>query len=393
MPLAETQLPRFRSITDLVNQLRPSTPVYALFPDKFLKAARTFIDGFPGETLYAVKANHAPPVLDQIYAAGIRHFDVASLPEVGLIHQRFPEARQSFMAPVRLYGAAAEAHNVHGVRSFALDSNEELRAILRETGAAADRRIAEQLTLYVRLAVPSNGALLELSSKFGVDPKAAALLLRQISQAGAKPALTFHVGSQCLHPEAYTTALAMCGEAMNRANIAMRALDVGGGFPGSYLKVSVAPMQDYFAAIKKGMAALNLPPSCEVSCEPGRALVAEGMSVVAQVVQRRGATLHINDGIYGSLNEYALQNWPVRYPLRVLTTDAASGIVERSGPTIDFRAFGPTCCSLDVLPVPLELPSNIAAGDWIEFEHCGAYSCALRTSFNGFFPDAFVLVS
>jgi hypothetical protein len=30
------------------------------------------------------------------------------------------------------------------------------------------------------------------------------------------------------------------------------------------------------------------------------------------------------------------------------------------------------------------LPDTIASGDWIEFQKTGAYSCALRTAFNGF---------
>lgn len=390
-PTNPIELPRYKAVGGVIDDLRPATPIYALFPDKFRRAARTFVDGFPGETLYAVKANHALPVLDHVYASGIRHFDVASLAEVRLIRERFPDAKQSFMAPLRLRGAAAEAYAVCGVRNFALDGEEELAVILRETGAAKDKRVAEGLTLYVRLAVPLDSALLELSSKFGVSPEGAANLLRKIAAAGAKPALTFHVGSQCLHPEAYAVALGMCGQALKLSGVGIRALDVGGGFPGPYLKVSVPPMADYFAAIKKGVNALNLPSDCALYCEPGRALVAEGMSVVTQVTLRRDATLYINDGIYGSLNEYALKNWPVRYPLRVFSTQTNGAIFEKTGPIVDFRAYGPTCDSLDVLPVPLELPSNIASGDWIEFQQLGAYSCALRTSFNGFHPDTFVI--
>ena len=115
----QPRLPRYASVADLIAKMRPSTPVYALFPDKFVEAVRTFVDGFPGETLYAVKANQALPVLDHVYAAGIRHFDVASLSEVKLIRDRFPDAKQSFMAPVRLRGAAGDAYGPYGVRDFA----------------------------------------------------------------------------------------------------------------------------------------------------------------------------------------------------------------------------------------------------------------------------------
>jgi ornithine decarboxylase len=385
-------LPRFASVADLIAQERPAVPVYALFPPAFARAAKPFLERFNGETMYAVKANHAVPVVDHVYKAGIRRFDVASLSEVKLIRERYPDAEMNFMAPVRLCGAAGEAHRKFAVRHFALDSEEELATILRETGGDRDQAVARELVLYVRIHVPADGALLELSSKFGADLGEAAQLLGKIAQAGAKPALTFHVGSQCLYPGSYKTALVRCGEVLKQSAAAIAALDVGGGFPGYYLNVTVPPLDEYFAAIRDGIAALKLPKSCTVYCEPGRALVADGLSVVTRVSLRRDHTVFINDGIYGSLNEYALKNWPVRYPLRVYTTASDGRIVEKTARLAPFKAFGPTCDTLDVLHYLIDLPENIAAGDWIEFQKLGAYSCALRTSFNGFYPDTFVEV-
>jgi ornithine decarboxylase len=382
-------MPRFASVADLIDKERPSLPVYALFPPAFKAAAKEFLDGFPGDTMYAVKANHALPVVDHVHGAGIRHFDVASLAEVKLARERYPDADVHFMAPVRIRGAAGEAHKKYGVRNFALDSEDELKTILRETGGDADKSIAGALTLFVRLYVPADGALLELSSKFGIGTTAAAQLLRKIVQAGAKPALTFHVGSQCLHPQSYKTALARCGEVLQQARVELEALDVGGGFPGYYLNVTVPPLMEFFDAIREGLAELNLPKRCPVYCEPGRALVADGLSVVTRVSLRRDYTVFINDGIYGSLNEYALKNWPVRYPLRVYTEGPGGRIIEKKGRIAAFKAFGPTCDTLDVLHYLIDLPEKIASGDWIEFQKLGAYSCALRTAFNGFYPDAF----
>lgn len=389
---ATTVMRKFASVAELIDKERPSLPVYALFPPAFEAAARAFLHGFPGETMYAVKANHALPVVDQVHAAGIRHFDVASLAEVKLVRERYPGAGMHFMAPVRIRGAAGEAHEKYGVRSFALDSEDELKTVLRETGGDTDKSIAAALTLFVRLYVPADGALLELSSKFGIGTTAAAQLLKKIAQAGARPALTFHVGSQCLHPQSYKTALARCGEVLQQARVELAALDVGGGFPGYYLNVTVPPLIEFFDAIREGLAELNLPKHCPVYCEPGRALVADGLSVVTRVSLRRDHTVFINDGIYGSLNEYALKNWPVRYPLRVYTEGPGGKIVEKKGRIAPFKAFGPTCDTLDVLHYLIDLPEKIAAGDWIEFQKLGAYSCALRTAFNGFYPDDFVEV-
>jgi ornithine decarboxylase len=387
-PIAEP-LPHYASVADVIGKLRPTLPVYALFPAAFDSAAATFIEGFPGETMFAVKANHANPVLDRLHGAGIRHFDVASLAEIRIIRERFPDAKLSFMAPVRIRGAAGEAYSKYGIRDFALDSEDELNTILEETGARSNPAVAGDLTLYVRLQVPADGALLELASKFGASVTATAELLRAITSAGARPGLTFHVGSQCLYPRSFKAALKRCGEAIKQSGVALAAIDVGGGFPGYYLNVTVPPLDEYFAAIRDGFASLKLPKDCAVYCEPGRALVADGLSVITQVSLRRDHTLYINDGIYGSLNEYALQNWPVRYPLKVYTAQNGK-IVEKKSRIASFKAFGPTCDTLDVLHYLIELPDTIAAGDWIEFQQLGAYSCSLRTHFNGFHPDTFV---
>lgn len=381
---------RYASVRDVIETMQPSLPVYALHPQAFNRVVKTFLQGFPGETMYAVKANHALPVLDMLHTAGVSHFDVASIAEVRLISERFPKAHKSFMSPVRIRGTSGEAYRLYGVRHFALDSKDELQALLEETGAANDRSIAASLTLYVRLHVPSDGALLELSSKFGMRVSAAAALLKDIIKAGAKPALTFHVGSQCLFPSSFSTALSRCGEVIAQSGAALAALDVGGGFPGYYQNVTVPPLEEFFDAIREGLAHLPLGGDCKVYCEPGRALVADGLSVITQVSHRRDHTLFINDGIYGSLNEYALKNWPVRYPLRAFTNSGTGRVKEKKARLASFKVYGPTCDSLDVLHYLIDLPNTIAAGDWIEFQMLGAYSCSLRTAFNGFYPDTFV---
>jgi ornithine decarboxylase len=296
----------------------------------------------------------------------------------------------SYMAPVRIRGSAGESFHKHGVTDFAFDSDDELATLLGETGADSDPAVAARLTLYVRLYVPADGALLELSSKFGVAVSMAARLLRKVVAAGARPGLTFHVGSQCLHPGSYRTALRRCSDALQQCGVALAALDVGGGFPGYYNNVQVPPLSEYFDAIRDGLERMQLGPDCKVYCEPGRALVAEGLSVLTQVSLRRDHTIYINDGIYGSLSEYALKNWPVRFPMAVYTPQDAGGIGLKSARLAPFKVYGPTCDSLDVLHYLIDLPDTIAAGDWIEFQRLGAYSCALRTAFNGFYPDTFV---
>jgi ornithine decarboxylase len=385
---AEPAIPRFASVTRMIDALKPVEPVYALYPKRVTRAVRRFLKGFPGKTLYAVKANPSVPMLDMIYRAGCRHFDTASLPEVKLIAERYKDARCYFMTPIRLPGAAEEAYKRYGVRHFVIDDKRELARLTAETGISAKAE-RKKTTVFVRLATPVEGAFLELSSKFGVDADEGAELLKAVAEAGFTPALTFHVGSLCIRPVAYAQALEFCRAALDMSGVEIGAFDVGGGFPVPYPGVPAPELEDFFFAITQARKALKLPKSAELLCEPGRALCAEGMSVVTQVVRRRGDRLYLNDGVYGSFDEMTLPDWNIDYPRRAFMRTGAGRVVSVGGPRRPFRVYGPTCDTLDKLPRPILLPHTIGDGDWIEFGMIGAYSTALRTRFNGFFPDRF----
>ena len=382
---------RYASVARAIQELQPSLPVYALYPKRITKAVKTFMTGFPGETLYAVKANPAPPMLDLIYKAGLRHFDTASLQEVKIIAERYKDAVCHFMAPIRIRGTAGEAYRKYGVRSFVIDDERELKRIDEETGITLPSE-RKKLTVFVRLATPVDGAFLELSSKFGVDSMAGAELLKKVAAAGFTPALTFHVGSLCIRPMAYRQALEICRDAVELSGVELAAFDVGGGFPAPYPGVPSPPMKDYFQAIREARKALKLSKNAKLYCEPGRALCAEGMSVITQVIRRRDDRLYINDGVYGSFDEMTLPDWNIDYPRRVYMRTGAGKVVEVGGPRRPYRIYGPTCDTLDKMPRPILLPHTLGDEDWIEFGMVGAYSAALRTAFNGFYPDQWVEV-
>ena len=380
---AAVSIPRFSSVEHLLETTRPTMPVYCLFPEKFAAAARRF-EAFPGDTLYAVKANPAPLVLDSVYASGIRHFDTASLAEIELVRARCPNAICHFMAPVRIAGTAHTAFHKHKVTDFVVDCDAELDKLLSETDGG------KRLRIFVRIATPLGGALLELSSKFGATQADAARLLQRVAATGATPGLTFHVGSQCLSPFSYAQAIEMARRTASMAGVDIAALDIGGGFPGPYHNNDVPPYHWYFDTIREALA--TLPGKPKLMCEPGRALIAEGVSLVTQVILRKDGSLYLNDGIYGSFDELTLPGWTADYPLRVFSVDGNGRAVEQPQGHTAFRVYGPTCDTLDVLPRPLILPENIKAGDFIVVDAIGAYSIALRTTFNGFYPDSWAII-
>jgi ornithine decarboxylase len=384
-PSSSLTLPRYASVVDLIEKVRPVLPFYAIHPARFRAAAKRFLDEFPGTPMYAVKANPAIPVIDQIYEAGIRHFDTASLNEIALIHNRFPDSVCHFMAPVRLPGAAATAMRDYGIKDFVVDSDQELDKLLKETGGKG-------LRIFVRIATPLGGAILELSSKFGTKPDHGAKLLRRIAEAGATPALTFHVGSQCLSPFTYAQAVEMARRAAVAAGLPIRALDVGGGFPNSYPGNDVPPHHWYFDTIREALSTFPLEKGGELLCEPGRALCAEGCTLITRVILNKGESLFLNDGSYGNMDELCQPGWTAEYVRKVYWLDEMGRAHERTGAPRPFRIYGPTCDTVDVLPKPMSLPGDIQFDDFIVFENAGAYSAACRTQFNGLFADDWAIV-
>jgi ornithine decarboxylase len=164
-------------------------------------------------------------------------------------------------------------------------------------------------------------------------------------------------------------------------------MDVGGGFPADYGE-PIPPLEAYFDVIRTAKRELAI--EAPLFAEPGRALVADGCSVLAQVQLRKGDDLYINDGIYGGLSEIHLAD--IKPPVRAIGR-SDNGPCNVAGELKPFRLFGPTCDSLDVFKVKFDLPSEIAEGDWVEFARMGAYSIGMQSGFNGFFTDTVVQVS
>jgi ornithine decarboxylase len=335
-------------------------------------AARWFQANFKGDVLYAVKANPSPWVIEQLAANGVSRFDVASIPEIELVKAHAPDAGMAFMHPVKSRSAIAQAYFDYGVRTFAFDAVEELEKILEVTGDAKD------LNLIVRLAVQTEGAAYSLSGKFGVDAvDAPALMLAARRATDELMGVSFHVGSQCMRPSAFQAAMSQASRALVRAGVFADVVDVGGGFPSVYPGMVPPDLSEYTAAIDRGFSEMMVHETTELWCEPGRALVAEGSSLLTRVELRKGDALYLNDGSYGALFDAAHAKWP--FPVKLHRPDA-----ESAAPLKPYRFFGPTCDSMDAMAGPFWLPEDVREGDFIEIGMLGAYGVAMSTRFNGF---------
>ena len=367
----------------VVRDLRPDEPVVLNRPHAATRAARFFIEKFPGKSLYAVKANPSADLIRILWDAGLTHYDVASIAEVRLVRSLLPDATLCFMHPIKAPGAIREAYHRHGVKTFSLDSVEELEKIVDACRDEAGNP-ATDLRLCVRLRVSSEHAALSLAAKFGCDLTEAPLLLQSARQHADWLGVCFHVGSQAMSPFAFVQALDRTRAAIAEASVVIDMIDVGGGFPSVYPGMEPPPLEDYFQIIHQHFYALPIAYNAELWCEPGRALCAEYSSLVVKVEKRRGNELYINDGAYGSLFDAAHVDW--KFPVRALEDDLIK-------PEADFAFYGPTCDDADYMPGPFALPDDVQAGDYIEIGMLGAYGTAMKTGFNGFGDAVNVMVS
>jgi ornithine decarboxylase len=365
---------KFKTVDELVNQLKPERPVYCIRKNSIHVASKTFQNKFPGKILYAVKTNPHPKILKTIVESGIKNFDVASIKEIEDIKKISPQAICSYMHTVKSRESIKEAYFKYNVKVFSLDTKDELIKIIESTNQAKD------LELFVRVAVSNEHAEIDLSKKFGALVSEASALLRLTKQYAKKIGLSFHVGSQCMHPISYAKGITEIGNIIKRTKILPDYINVGGGFPTIYPDLVPQSLNNYFEEIKKSLENLKLEKIPEIICEPGRAIVAESGSTIVRINLRKKQKLYINDGTYGTLFDAGTPN--IVFPARLIKNGK---IISKKFTAFDF--YGPTCDSMDYMKGPFLLPNNIKENDYIELGQLGAYGLTFRTQFNGYYSD------
>ena len=367
---------KFKSVDEMISQLQPNGPVYCIRKNSIHVASKYFQNKFPGKILYAMKANPHPIVLKSIIESGINNIDVASTKEIEIIKNINPNIKCSYMHAVKTRESIREAYFKHNVKTFSLDSKDELIKIIESTDSAKD------LELFVRVSVSNEHAEIDLSKKFGAITSEAIGLFRLTNQYAKRIGLSFHVGSQCMHPISYEKGIAEIGKIIKRTKIVPDYINIGGGFPTVYPDLVPLSLESYMKEIKKSLENLNLKNMPQIICEPGRALVAESGSTIVRVNLRKKQKLYINDGTYGTLFDAGTPN--IVFPSKLIKENS-SKIISKKMTAFDF--YGPTCDSMDYMKGPFLLPNNIKENDYIELGQLGSYGLTFRTQFNGYYSD------
>lgn len=372
----------YPSVKTIIQENNPTIPVHIFRYTQIKEAGELFLKNFPGDILYAVKANTEEHILRKIIKLGIHHFDVASINEVEIVRRLSPTGNLYYMNTVKSKESIHRAYYDYNVRHFSLDSFEEIEKIKSATNSAKD------LVLYVRLSIPSQSAQVnfgEISEKFGVEFKDAIPLLRAMKEASKETGICFHVGSQCRDPDDFRKALQETKRLIVESGVSVDHIDVGGGFPALYEGAEPLPVNTFIDAIRQELDQLGLR-GLHIMCEPGRALVAGCMSLLVKVELRKGNFLYINDGIYGCLFEAFYGSF--RYPTQCYRSNG-----DHSRELIPFSLYGPTCDSSDYIKGPFHFPKDIRIDDYIEFGQVGAYGSMMKNDFNGFYNHLSACVS
>ena len=365
---------KFENVDEVVSKLKPVNPIYCIRKNSINTACNWFNKNFPGKVLYAVKTNPHEEVIKEIKNGGIDKFDIASIEEIKIIKKIVPDAECFYMNTIKSREHIREAYFNYNIKNFALDTKDELLKIIEATNNAQD------LNLFVRISISNEHAEIDLSKKFGALSSEALGIFRLTKAHSAKVGLSFHVGSQCMHPISYTKGIREIGNIIKKTNIIPDFINIGGGFPTIYPDLRPQSLNNYIFEIKKALANLKLKKQPVLMCEPGRALVAESGSTIVRVVLRKKQKLYINDGTYGSLFDAGFPN--IVFPARMIPNGR---IISKKLTAFNF--YGPTCDGMDYMKGPFILPNNIKENDYIELGQLGAYGITFRTKFNGFFSD------
>ena len=348
--------------------LAPDYPLHLLRRHVIHYRTQKFMEGFPGEAAYAVRANFEPAVIDTLHAAGIDWYACDSIGEMEVVFQQAPSAKFIFAHPIKTEKAIETAYKRYGVRAFVIDHPHELKKVLAHTETDA--------TILVRLA-GSAGAMVSEGYRYGCDIDQAAFLVKAVVEAGYKVGLCFSPGSQVLNPLLYDEGFLALREVMYRTRFMLNMVYIGGGFPSIYEGVSPPEVENYFKVIRNGLSRLHLPRTCKVIASSGRYLVNEAVSVLVRVEQRKGQMLYLNDGTLGSLSPINMKWW--RPPIRLIRT---AKDLPQPAYTLDRFAFsGPIAYGSDTMNGPFYLPEDARVGDYIEMGKIGAYAGSMVTGF------------
>lgn len=363
----------YKRVMELVAE--HGTPSLFLSESRLREAYRTLAGSLPGVTLYyAAKSNSLPEILKVFKDEGCS-FDLCTNGEIDIARSCGITGAQCIHThPVKRDSDIRYALE-YGIDTFVVDNIWELRKFIP---------YRDRAKILVRLSIQNPHCVVNLSAKFGVAPAQAMDLVRAARDIGVNvDGISFHIGSQNENVLKYIEALEYCRDICRMAaleGVAMRTIDIGGGFPIDYVS-PVEPVPRFCQPVIEYLE--KYFSNYRLIAEPGRYLCGSSMTLASRVLGksiRDGVRwYYIDDGLYGSFSGKMYDH--ADYPM----------FVPRSGERFTSTVAGPTCDSIDVLYEKVPLP-ELELGDVLVFESMGAYTNASASTFNGIPKAKIVMV-
>ncbi|MFC6672336.1 type III PLP-dependent enzyme [Marinobacterium aestuariivivens] len=272
---------------------------------------------------------------------------------------------------------------------FATDSEADLRNIAAQAPGAR---------VYIRvLTEGSEGADWPLSRKFGCNPEMAVELAVLARDLGLEPyGISFHVGSQQRDIDVWDGAIAKVKVIFDRLlheyGIGMRMVNMGGGFPASYLQ-KTNEFATYVEEITRFLREDFGDEAPEIILEPGRSLVGDAGVLVSEVVLiSRKSSSALERWVYSDVGKFngliETLDEAIKYPLGTEREADERGCEE-------VILAGPTCDSVDIMyeNYRYSLPLSLESGDRLYWFSTGAYTTSYSSiEFNGFPPLEYYVI-
>lgn len=351
---------------------------------------RAWTEAMPRVTpFYAMKCNPERGILRVLDALG-SGFDCASRGEMEtVLDMGVDPGRIVFAHPCKRLSDIRYAKE-RGISRTTFDSLGEIRKI-------ATANPAFECILRIRADDPE--ARVPLGLKYGAEVVEAPALLAEAKALGVKViGVSFHVGSACKNPVAFTRAIEAARTTFDVARTLghhdMCVLDIGGGFSGSSDPASVEAFGEVATRINESIERW-FPESShrdvEIISEPGRYFAETSSTVFVPVYGTRdrldddgaikGKDYWLTDGLYGSFNCILYDGQRPKFEL--LRKGAERGEEEEEeAQRYPSTLWGPTCDSADFLYKDVSMPA-LRVGDWLQFPDAGAYTIAGACDFNG----------
>lgn len=350
------------------------------------------------EPFFAIKCNPDPMIMGTLAQLGTG-FDCASKTEIAAVLELGVEPERIIYAnPCKPVSHIRVAQN-EGVKMMTFDNAEELHKI---------KQCYPDAQLVLRILTDDSRSVCQFGVKFGASLNVTKGLLELAKSLDLNIiGVSFHVGSGCFDALAYRDAVQSARVVFDQASEVgydLRLLDVGGGFPGNHdNKIAFEEIAQVL-----GPAVDELfPPHVRVIAEPGRFFVASAYTLAVSITARRTVKIpaadgsnhaetsymfYINDGVYGSFNCLMFDHAVVHPQVLMRASEFTYGQPMDGELKHRCSIWGPTCDSMDCITRNGMLP-ELDVGDWLYFNHMGAYTCAAASTFNGFRKSTIVFTN